>query len=54
VPVRRLGQCADDGAARETDLERVMLEAFRIVQQEIRRAGERRLDGELTAQRRFD
>jgi len=41
-------------ARRETDLEGVMLEAFRIVQQEIRRAGERRLDGELTAQRRFD
>src|SRR3981189_1704041 len=40
-----LAQRTDDGAARKLDLEGVVLEALGVAQQEVRRAGKRRLDG---------
>ena len=50
---RRLRQRADDGAARQVDLESVVLEALGVAQQEVGRARERRAFGGLPAQRRF-
>jgi hypothetical protein len=44
-----LRQCTDDGAASEINLERIVLEAFGVAQQDIRGAGERRLVGGLPA-----
>src|SRR5690242_17527871 len=46
---RRLRQRTDDGTASEIDLERVVLEALGVAQQEVRSADERRLAGGLTA-----